>query len=465
MRLRLSDWRFRCGRPFRFGQPAAGSRTGTGGETTKNNTRETWSANQSGTRLTNCRFNWPGIRAGKRRPVDKIENLHPEVKEALQPLRHRLTLVRLAALVVTGLIAGVAVACLLLIAARIVPWAHVRLWVAVVVAAGPVAAGLWAWYRRPGYWETARCADGLGLAERVTTALELGNSVEPVAVLQRTDAMHCLQSLPVAEKLPVRVNVQQLRVLAATVIVAAGLLFWPNPLQTVAEHRERVADAIDRQEERVEEIRRDVAGNSTLSPALREQIDQVLAQLKKELKQADSPGKALESLSRAEQNLAAVSQGNEAVGMLKSVAWNLSSHPAARNLGDRLASRDTAAIKTEIAKLTDALKSMDAAEKKELAQALAAAADSAAAHPDLAAALAEASRAVSGEALSSPAAALANLGEVLTAAGQLAASEVLLAELQSDLREAGQVIAAAANASGSAAVCGPEHGSAGGGDG
>ena len=347
-----------------------------------------------------------------------------------------------------GLGVGLATGAVFLAAARMVPWAGVRGWAAGAAAAGLVVAGLWAWVSRPGYWETARCGDSLGLAERITTALELGESTSPMAVRQRVDALDHLRSFPAAERMPIRVPVRKVQVLAALAVVSVGLMVWPNPMQAVAEQKAKVASTIHKEEKKIDEVTRKVAQNRSLSPVQRQRILRTLEQLKQELRQAKGAEKALQALSRAEQKLAPPNSGPGTSKMLNDVAQALKSNPATRRLGNKVAQGDLAGIKKELADLEKNIKSLSDKQKQDIAKALADAAKSAGSDKALAEAMAKASRSVPGEDSEAAAESLQQLAGALAAAGQEASGEATMARLQVGLQAAGDTIAEAANASG-----------------
>ncbi len=113
---------------------------------------------------------------------------------ALRPWCRRLTLQQVVSWFVGGIIAGLVLACLLLLISRLLPWTTAPYWalgvgIACVVLA--LAAALW---YRPSIARTARIIDGrLELHDRLGTAWELRDQSSALAKLQRRDALKQLQ--------------------------------------------------------------------------------------------------------------------------------------------------------------------------------------------------------------------------------------------------------------------------------
>src|SRR5690348_7505944 len=109
---------------------------------------------------------------------------------ALRPWQQRVMLRHILTWGGAGLMAGLVLACLLLIIARLLPWGSVHYWIAgSLPACLLIALGLALW-TRPTLSSTTDDIDRLlGLHNRLGTAWELREQSSPLVMLQRKDAL------------------------------------------------------------------------------------------------------------------------------------------------------------------------------------------------------------------------------------------------------------------------------------
>jgi DNA segregation ATPase FtsK/SpoIIIE-like protein len=202
-----------------------------------------------------------------------------------------------------ALVAAAAWVALVLIAARLVafeqraPIAAAGVPVIVVIAA--IAWG----FRRPGPSVLLRLADlRLGLKERLSTAWERRAEAGPLDEAQRRDALQHAVGARLAAAFPVRVNRGEASLLAILAIFALGLALLPNPMDQVL--AQRLADRASQAKaaKAVQNAAKKVADSAKPTPVDPE-IQKILRDAQAQIRQADGPRKALESITPAEQTL------------------------------------------------------------------------------------------------------------------------------------------------------------------
>jgi len=276
---------------------------------------------------------------------------------------------RYAAHAVVGAVAWVAAVMILV---RLVPFERrAELAVLGIPVALAIAAAAWL-MRRPSAALLMAMADiRLGLKERLSTAWERRAESGPLDDAQRHDAVqHAARaSLPAA--FPVRVNRGEATLVAILAIFALALALLPNPMDQVLAQRQadRVSQA--RAAKAVADAKKKIADSGKPSPK-DAQIQKILQDAQAKIHEADSPRKALESITPAEQQLQKLA--DPGTPALQSSAQNL-----ANALSGTAAGRSAAqAISTNPAKgaqsvrdLASQLQSLSPKDREELAKALA----------------------------------------------------------------------------------------------
>jgi hypothetical protein len=183
-----------------------------------------------------------------------------------------------------GLAAGLGVATLIAVAARLwpllaTPWllALGALWALVGLLAALLA--VWLWPRTP--LELARTFDRhLGLQERLSTALEIeaGTLAAPTELAERqhADALRAAGAAEPAAALPLRLPWRDGLVALLAWALLAAAVWLPNPMQARLAERAAVREAIEAQVEAIEALREEIAADPALSEEDRQALLETL---------------------------------------------------------------------------------------------------------------------------------------------------------------------------------------------
>src|SRR2546423_7213686 len=128
-----------------------------------------------------------------------------QLTAALHPWRTRLILQQVLSWTARGALAGLMLACLMLLVARLLPWATAPYWaIGIVIACLLVAFGAALWFR-PSLARATRLIDALlSLHDRLSTAWEMRNEIAPLFGLQRRDALKHLGKHSPGTAIPLR---------------------------------------------------------------------------------------------------------------------------------------------------------------------------------------------------------------------------------------------------------------------
>ena len=293
----------------------------------------------------------------------------------LQELRRAAGRARAARYALHALVGAAGWVAAVLIVARLVPLER-RLELAALglPLALAMAAVLWA-FRRPAPSVLLTLADiRLGLKERLSTAWERRTQSGPLDRAQRDDALqHAARtSLPAA--FPVRVNRGEASLVAILAIFALALALLPNPMdQVLAQQRAdqasqaRAARAVQQAAKKVE----------TATPSSKDaEIQKILKDTQAKIQQADSPRRALESITPAEQELQKLSDPGTAA--LQSSSQNLANALSATASGRTAAQAISSSPQKgaqALRNLAGELDKLSPKDREELASALARAAE------------------------------------------------------------------------------------------
>ena len=202
-------------------------------------------------------------------PQSPISDLHSYLRRWGLRLRLAESLIWGAWGAVSGLGAGLALA----LAARLWPLVLAR-WLAVfaaLLALLGAAVGLAiVWVRPRSPFRLARIFDRrFGLAERLTTAVEIGtgrlHATIPMARAQVADALEAARRVVPGSALPLRVPRRALLACGALAMALVLSLWLPNPQEEVLVQRAATRAAIQEQVERLAQAREDVAQAEGLS--------------------------------------------------------------------------------------------------------------------------------------------------------------------------------------------------------
>ena len=318
---------------------------------------------------------------------------------ALRPWQRRLALEQIVRWSATGLIGGLALACLLLIISRLVPWAEAFYWAGGVALACVLVALVVAFLYRPSLQRTARLVDRrVSLRDRLATAWEMREQTSALSTLQRRDALQQLgRHTPVAA-ISLRPRRSRL-VLFAVVALALALLVWlPNPMTAVIQQQRAFQTRIAKQITAIEHIRQTTDQQSQLTAQQRAAIDKILRQLEAALKNAKNETQAQQAIANAESKLSQLQNPQAAnqqqASQNASAVLQSSGNPGLNQIGQALASGNSSQLKSALQNLARQLSKMTPQQRQQLAQQLAQAANTATGDPALSSALQQLSKAI-----------------------------------------------------------------------
>src|SRR5579859_1030230 len=149
---------------------------------------------------------------------------------ALLPWRRRLSLQQGLHWITNGLVAGLLLACLLLLLSRFMAFPTVLIWAVAVIAASLLCAAGLAVYYRPALADSARRVDALlGLHDRLGTAWEYRDDSSSLPALQRRDALEKLGAFMPARAISLRPGRARLLTIGVVALAFVLLLVLPNP--------------------------------------------------------------------------------------------------------------------------------------------------------------------------------------------------------------------------------------------
>ncbi len=209
-----------------------------------------------------------------------------------------------------GLCLGLALSILFSLLCRIFPllWRSPLVLLSLIcLSLTTLLALLWAWLRpRPLSAVALSCDRRLGLAERLSTALEIRDgrlTTSPaLSAAQLADARQTAASIDLGSALPIRLPLREAFAALTLALVLGIALALPNPMEDVLRRQAEVQQAIDQEVARLEEIREEV---DKLPPGPeRETLKRALDELTRELREGRlTREEVLAKLSAAEGEL------------------------------------------------------------------------------------------------------------------------------------------------------------------
>ena len=221
-----------------------------------------------------------------------------EVLKALRPVKSRIRRNRLLRGSAAGLAAGLAAAVILQAAAFFTPIPDRGLWSAAAVAVAILLIALGNAVRPVKNPTAARAADACGLKERAVTALE--GTDEPIRQLQRRDACEALKKLDVKQIRPDSAKKELLAALCCAVLLVC-LLMIPNAQDSKAAAQKALSKTLQEGRETVEQAAEKDA--ERLPDEKKSELRKITADLNRELAESRDAADALVALDRAEQRL------------------------------------------------------------------------------------------------------------------------------------------------------------------
>ena len=279
---------------------------------------------------------------------------------------------------VHALVAALAWIALVLGIARLTPFEGRALVAAVGIPIVLVIA-LLAWLiRRPTATVLMRLADfRLGLKERLSTAWERRSESGPMDAIQLRDALSQAAGTRLARAFPVRVSRGEASVVAVLAIFSLALALLPNPMDQVLAQRQADRLSQARAAKAVQAAQKKIADSPKPTP-VDPQVQKLLQDAAAKIREADSPRKALESITPAEQQLQKLT--DPGTPALSSSAQNLANALSATAAGKSAAqaiSSSPAQGAQSVRDLASQLQNLSPKDRDELAKALAKAAQQA----------------------------------------------------------------------------------------
>jgi hypothetical protein len=351
-----------------------------------------------------------------------------------------------------GAAVGLGLGLLLALAARL--WPLLVVWqlaalAGVLTLVGVILALVIVWLRPRALLYRARVLDcRLGLAERLTTAVEIGTGrlrATPVmAEAQLADTLDAAHRTDARALLPLRASRWALLVMGILVVALTVSLWLPNPQEDVLLQRAAVREAVEEQIKDLEAVKEELAEAEGLTEAEREALLQALEDAIAGLEEGRAtPEEALAALSEAEQALAELQDPGAAQlqSGLERAAEGMGDSELTKDIAEALAEGDYEAAAEALAEYsTEAGEQLTREEELELARELAEAAEQLAeVDPELAEQLAEAAEAIETGDIAGAREAIKAAAEQMGEAGERVereeAVEGALAELQEGREE------------------------------
>jgi hypothetical protein len=322
------------------------------------------------------------------------------IVSALRPWRRRFALQQTIRWTLWGINAGLLLACITLLIARITPWGSATTWAISIATTCLLVALAIAFWKRPSLARTARLADSrLLLHDRLSTAWELRAQSAPLVKLQRRDALQQLQKHRPTKTLSLRPGRSTALFCAVVAIFCAVLLVLPNPMTAILKQQDAFQARIAKQIASIEQVRQNLNKQTDVSPTERQKIDQILQNLENKLQQAKTDTQAQQAIAQSQGQLNQLhdpqasnkAQANTAA----SSSLQNSKDPNLRALGKALASNDSKAVAKALQNLAANLNKMTPQQRAEVSQQLENAANQASQDPALSSALHQTAKAVS----------------------------------------------------------------------
>lgn len=353
--------------------------------------------------------------------------------------------------------------------ARIAPIESLR---TLVLAGVPlaVAAATIAWLvTQPRPMKLMRTADlKLDLRERLSTAWERRTESGPMAEALRRDALDRASRVKLSRAFGIGWRRDELVAAAVIAVAAVALALTPNPMDQVIAQRHADRTAQSRAAATIEAAKNKLAASASPAP-IDPQVQKILQDARARVASAPDPRTALQSITPAEQSLLSLSdpQTPARATSAQNLANNLGGTNGGASAGRALTSSPRQGAQA-LRQLASQLQNLSAADRAQLAQALAASAQQSK-DPALAASLSQAATALSQGNLAAASQALDAVAGQLDSLQDQESNDQEIASAINGLEAARQQLAAqadqdagsapAASASPSAAASGSGQGS------
>jgi len=350
------------------------------------------------------------------------------VREALRPWARRLALERLGRWLVRGGIAVLAAVSFILSVGWVIPWpmhelGAVAQQVVLPILLVAIVVGMWP---STMLGRAVELDVRLRLSDRLSTAWLHRQAMQPMARLQRSDALARLAERSATKHLPIRTQRVEIGILAALVAVAAFLYYAPSPMTAVLERQAAEQRAAQMAAEYLDGMSQDASLAASLTPEQARQLAELLQQAQLELAEARSQQEALSVLTRAQEQVAGLGDPNAAnlEEALAAMSETLTQEPLTRALGEALQRNEPRGADEAVRALEQRIDQLSDVQRQAVSRALQRAANVGRTDPRTAAALREAARAIAAN--EPEEAALEEASSALRAALQTTTSEAAL---------------------------------------
>lgn len=358
--------------------------------------------------------------------------------EALGPWERRLTREALLHSVLKGAICALLVAMVVLLIGWFTPTpeADLRPWAAELGLIPIVAATAIALWPRRHLQRAAHLDTRLRFGDRLATAWTLRASEQPIARLQRADALARLAERLPHKELSWRPARFELIALGATALLAVLLVITPSPQQRVLDQQAADQLAVQQATERLDSLRQAAVASGELTPDQARQLDELLQQTQAELAQTHTQQEASDVLARAQDQLGQ-QLGDPNADLrdeaLAAMSETLAAEPQTKPLADALQREDSRATSQAISDIAAQADQLSDVERQSLSRALQRAANVGRADPRTSSALRDAAQALANGA--SPQTALSQADAAMRDSMQASQSQTALNTTVRQLRD------------------------------
>ena len=397
----------------------------------------------------------PNIKRRKHRHLStrtsSVTPLLPEMRVALQAWRSRMQLQRGIFWGLRGLAAGLLLAALVYLAARLTTRMvePAPLFALAGIVFGVLAGVIYWLATAPGWRKVAFHVDRLlKLDDRLSTALEYSGDSRPVARIQREDSLAILHRYVPQRDDPLRLPRRELLAIMLGVMILALLIATPNPMVSRLQRERETAAAIQQAQKEIAQLQKE-AEQAQLSPEEKAAIQKALEEAQQQLGEAKTPEEAVAALTKAENEIDRLRdpQATEKARSLDALAAALAANPDTQDLAQAIASGDQAQIDAALKALAERVDKMTPEERQKLAEELQRAANEARNQPQVSDRLRQTARALASGNTAEAQNDLQQLSGDLDNANQAAVSQAAINQVQSGVSNTRRDVVAATTGS------------------
>ena len=245
------------------------------------------------------------------------------------------------------------------------PWAF-ELAVAPLLAAAIVALWPTAHLRR-----AAELDGRLGFGDRLATAWAFRGSEQPIARLQRANAIDRLRKRPPG--MGWRPSRAEVAAVGASALLVLGLLVVPSPQQAVLDRQAAEDLAVQQASERLDALHQDMSQLASLTPEQERQLNELLQQAQAELSRAHTQQEGTAVLTKLQDQLAqqlADPNADLLDEALAAMSETLAAEPRTQSLGSAIQHEDSRGASDALNDLAAQADQLSDVERQSLSRAL-----------------------------------------------------------------------------------------------